>query len=230
MRYNRVHEQDRSLFHAARPGAKGTASTSGYCGRAKSDELHRARAREARRRRKEEQEVMKNGGITHSDLVQILDYDLETGEFTWKKQIGRGKPGVRAGADAHNGYRHICIKRRPYLAHRLAWFYVHGEWPHGEIDHINCQKSDNRISNLRLAARWQNMCNKKQVRAACGVRGVYWHRKSGKWSAQIRVNSRRIHLGLFDDLNAAGDAYRAAAAQHFGEFDPGRGSKDSPGS
>lgn len=105
------------------------------------------------------------------------------------------------------------------MAHRLAWLYVYGEWPDAEIDHINGNTGDNRISNLRPATRAQNGANRgRQTNNASGVKGVCWHAQSGKWRAMIRISGKSRHLGLFNDIGAAAAAYARATVNRNGEF------------
>lgn len=156
--------------------------------------------------------------LTVDRLRELLDYDPETGVFVWRVDKGRSKKGKAAGYIDRRGYRKITIDGAVYAAHRLAWFYVHGEWP-GELDHINLNKVDNRIDNLREATRTQNYANRPALRiSASGVKGVSWHKKTGKWVAQISASHRKYHLGLFETKGEAAKAYEEAARRHFGEF------------
>lgn len=83
--------------------------------------------------------------LTHARLRELLDYNAETGVFTWRvSRQGHCKAGSAAGARRHDGYIRICVDQRRVWGHRLAWFYVHGEWPSQQIDHINGNPSDNR--------------------------------------------------------------------------------------
>ena len=97
-------------------------------------------------------------------------------------------------------------------AHRLAWLYVHGVWPPHEVDHINGDRSDNRIANLRLATRQQNSENRHgaQSNSKTGLVGVSWHKRAGKWQAHIRVKGRTRYLGLFESTQDACMAYLQA--------------------
>jgi hypothetical protein len=99
---------------------------------------------------------------TQSRLLELLDYDKDSGNFTWIKSPRRGvAPGSIAGTPTTKGYRHIMIDRRRYFAHRLAWLYVYGEDPGDlQLDHINRVRSDNRIDNLRLATQSENGLNR----------------------------------------------------------------------
>lgn len=161
--------------------------------------------------------------ISHEKLLSLLDYDPETGVFSWRvsrKSYGGGKnPGDRAGT-AQTGCRVITIDQVRYKEHRLAWFYVYGEWPGQEIDHINRDFNDNRVANLRLATRSQNSANMVKPRAASsGYKGVYQNRHSpGTWFAQISVDSKSKFLGRFTTPEEAHAAYVAAAQEHYGDF------------
>lgn len=151
--------------------------------------------------------------ITREDVAALLSYDERSGVFTWRKS------GSRAGKVQSRGYVQILIRGRAYYAHRLAWFYVHGEWPPSQIDHINCEKADNRIANLRLATRSQNQANRGvQPNNTSGFKGVTWCGPRGKWRAEIKVNRRKVCLGSFERLEDAAVAYEHAAKRYFGEF------------
>jgi hypothetical protein len=103
-----------------------------------------------------------------------------------------------------------------YQAHRLAWLYMHGEWPVGDLDHINGDPADNRIANLRIATQSQNNANRRARRGR--NKGVYMEKKTGKYKANICVNRKQIYLGRFESAEAAKAAYDKAAAQYFGEY------------
>jgi len=142
--------------------------------------------------------------ITKEYLSSIICYDKSTGIFKWRiYRSATAIAGSIAGNTSHvSGYRLIKISRKSYLAHRLAWLYVYGEWPVDEIDHINGITDDNRIDNLRQATRKQNQQNirmPKSTNKASGFLGVHWHNQNKKWEAKIRDNGKTIHLGLFDD-------------------------------
>jgi hypothetical protein len=158
--------------------------------------------------------------ITASDVRQMLDYDPQTGIFVWKVWRGRtNKIGKVAGTSDRMGYRKIMLGGRFYMAHRLAWLYVHGEWPPVYMDHINGDTSDNRIANLRPATHTQNALNKGMHRNnTSGYKGVVWIKSRGYWTATIQVNGKRRRLGVFDSKEAAHEAYSAAAREHFGEW------------
>lgn len=141
-------------------------------------------------------------------LRELLDYDRDTGIFRWTKPTARRvKVGDEAGT-VWKGYRYISIDSKPYLAHRLAWFYVHGEWPL-VIDHINRNRSDNRISNLRDTTAQGNAQNKTP---ALG-RFASWDSEYGKWRSTIRIKGKKRHLGYFDTADEAHAAYARSKAE-----------------
>lgn len=163
--------------------------------------------------------------LTQKELKKFLSYDPETGDFRWKvMRTRRWKVGMIAGTVCKKrGYRRIGLKptgaTRVIIvrAHRIAWLYVYGEWPFSDIDHINRNGCDNRIANLRLATKTQNMGNRKRnANNSSGYKGVYKHRN--KWAACIRQNGKTISLGTFNTPQEAHAAYVAAAKKIFGEF------------
>lgn len=158
--------------------------------------------------------------ITQERLKELLDYDPGTGLFT--RRIGRGgeAAGSVAGTTNNDGYVRIHIDKKLYRAHRLAWLYIHGEFPPNQIDHINRQRSDNRIENLRPSTQRENNQNQSKPRSnTSGVVGVHWYKRIGKWQAYIMLNKRNIHLGYFDSLEEAAAA-RAAAKAKLHTFHP----------
>src|SRR5262249_27099557 len=143
-----------------------------------------------------------------------------TGEFTWLVNAGRhGRVGGAAGhLDESQGYVLVGICGESYRAHRLAWFYVHGQWPPQEIDHINGNRADNRIANLRLATDAENAWNaSRRSDNSTGYKGVSMY-KNGKFMAYVHKGRKRHHLGYFDTPEAAHAAYVKAAAELHGEF------------
>lgn len=160
--------------------------------------------------------------LTAERLREVLDYNPETGVFTWRVSNGkRAVAGQLAGGISRNGYVRISIDDARHYAHRLAWLYVHGVWPKGQIDHINGAKTDNRIANLREATNAQNGQNRRTARAdsQSGLIGVYLHPISGRWGAEIVRDGQKHSLGYFDTPEAAHAAYLAAKRElhEFGE-------------
>ena len=143
--------------------------------------------------------------LTQKKLKQILNYDPDTGIFTYKVKFCRKiRAGSVAGTLDKDGYIRIKISGKLYKAHRLAWLYVHGYFPEYEIDHKDRNKSNNRINNLRHAS---SQCNKRNVGLrqdnTSGIKGVGWDKKSDKWRVQITVNNKNYYLGLFADFAEA---------------------------
>jgi hypothetical protein len=155
--------------------------------------------------------------ITAEHLRELLEYDPVTGNFVWKVRHERVLAGAIAGGISSKGYRKIKIDGRAYSAHRLAWLYVYGEWPADQIDHINRQKADNRIANLRPATNAQNQANRlRRCDNNSGYRGV-GHR-GGRWQACIQLDGRNTCLGTFGTPEEASAAYHAAAVARYGKF------------
>ena len=157
--------------------------------------------------------------LTAEYLRSILSYDPETGIFTWKiGSANQVKAGDIAGCPDGDGYLRIRVQSRLYRAHRLAWFYVYGEWPTDRIDHINRIRSDNRISNLRDVSQKQNLQNAgKYSHNTSGHSGVSWHKQSSKWRARIMHNQKHFHLGYFSILEEAISARKAAEKTYWAD-------------
>jgi hypothetical protein len=153
-------------------------------------------------------------------LRYLLDYDTETGLFVWAGRSpapnGKRAAGCAAGTLNNNGYVSIKIDQSSYKAHRLAWLWVTGEWPDGEIDHRNGVRSDNRFSNLRVASKSQNQQNRKlNSNNKSGYAGVSWFADTGQWVANIMADGCQKYLGLFDTAEEASARYlEAKAALH----------------
>jgi hypothetical protein len=157
--------------------------------------------------------------ITLDSIKRELSYDPHTGFFTWKKQGNGVTIGMRAGSLISNGYRRIGVNWAYHLEHRLAWFYMTGEWPESEIDHIDNNPSNNAFSNLRLSTRAQNQHNQKMHRTnKSGVKGVSFNKFSRKWIAEIRDKRKRVYFGMFADLSSAESAIKEAREKLHGEF------------
>lgn len=144
---------------------------------------------------------------------QMLHYDPQSGVFTWL--VDRGQFycfGKKAGSENSDGYRSILVSGRRILEHRLAWFSVFGVIP-DQIDHMNRNPSDNRLSNLRPCNQNQNHWNRGRLRSnTSGVTGVV--ESCGRWQARITVNRKRLHLGTFKTKREAVEARRKAEAIH----------------
>lgn len=147
-----------------------------------------------------------------------LSYDALTGQFRWARPGPKVTVGSIAGT-VIRGYCMIHFRGVDYHAHRLAWLYVHGSWPSGDVDHRNGNRLDNRIENLREATRSQNCANMGVARHnSSGFKGVSYNRLTGRWHAYISHEGRRHHLGLFGTVEAAAAAYDEAAIRLKGDF------------
>lgn len=158
-------------------------------------------------------------------LKQLLSYQPDTGAFTWRcNRRGRNaRIGAPAGLTRPDGYIRIGIDGRLHYAHRLAWQFERGEIPDGmEIDHIDHDPSNNRISNLRLVTARDNRANQRLgSRNRSGVTGVYWAAHANAWAAQIQAKGVVYVLGYFKAISDAASARKAAEAEH--GFHPNHG-------
>jgi hypothetical protein len=157
--------------------------------------------------------------ITHEELINLINYDPLSGIMTWKVERYKAPKGEECGWLTDQGYRSVKVLSKTYLVHRLAWFYMTSNWPKELIDHKNGNRTDNRFENLREATRQQNGRNGRRHKDnKCGYKGVRWHKAAQKWVAQIGVEGKRLHIGSFDKIEDAVDAYRKSAILHYGEF------------
>lgn len=142
------------------------------------------------------------------ELKDVLAYDSSTGNFHWKVYTRKTKPGQLAGCLNSQGYVQIMYKQVNYLAHRLAWLFTYGEYPEQYLDHINQNKSDNRLSNLRAVNNSFNMSN---IDAPCknnsvGYRGV--SRNKNGFSAKLKFQNVIYYLGTFSTPEEAHQKYQ----------------------
>lgn len=169
-------------------------------------------------------------------IRELLDYDPGTGLFVWKPRARKWCKSQRSFAAfkvTNEGNRAFTSKNSdgyftgaflglPVKAHQIAWAHHYGEWPESWIDHINGDRSDNRISNLRLVDGAGNARNRKRAaNNTSGVTGVGWQRRIQKWTAQIKVDGRPIHLGVFASKQDAIAARQLAERKH--GFHPNHG-------
>ena len=146
--------------------------------------------------------------ITQARLHELLSYDPETGVMRWRVDRARtAKAGQIAGTRNDRGYISIAIDRKVYRAHRLAWLYIHGKWPNYEVDHIDGDRTNNRIKNLRDVKKSVNLQNQRHASAnnKSGFLGVC--KRGNYWRAEICVNGKTRFLGSFATPEEAHQAY-----------------------
>ena len=155
--------------------------------------------------------------LTHQSLINLLDYSPISGVFTWRvrprnhfknvQAYGAWNTkfaGKEAGGIDGKRYIRINIDKCKYYTHRLAWLYIHGEWPKNQIDHINRDKTDNRIQNLRDVTNQVN-CQNMPMRNSntSGITGVSWYKNINRWAACIKVDGKTKHGGTFKNKDDA---------------------------
>ena len=163
-------------------------------------------------------------GLNAAILRRLVQYEPETGQFIRLAAPKRGA-GKRFGKPAaqwrnENGYVLISLGRRwRFRAHQLAWLYMTGEWPSGDIDHVDGDRANTKWANLRAATRSQNLANScLKTTNTSGIKGVSWDTKRGLWRSQISNQGRRHFLGRYASKDEAAAAYECAARKLYGEF------------
>ena len=169
--------------------------------------------------------------LTQEIARELLDYDPETGDLTWRIRglrwfVGGGKTsagsicktwnkrfaGKIASARHNRGYAQITALGSNYLAHRVIWLYMTGAWPAEQVDHINGNRDDNRWANLRAVSPMENGRNQRMPKNnTSGFPGVSWNKAVRKWEAYIRPCKKKIKLGYFDTPESAHEVYASAA-------------------
>lgn len=143
-------------------------------------------------------------------IKELLSYDEETGNLIWNVRVSsKSAAGSIAGWNS-NGYMALSINKTMYYCHRIAWAIYYGEWPSDLLDHINTNKSDNRISNLRIANTSQNAENKRNAQSnnkTSGLLGVHFNKKANLWSAQLVSKGKHFWLGSYQTAEEASLAY-----------------------
>jgi len=150
--------------------------------------------------------------LTQERLKELLSYNPETGEFT---RLVKTSYNAKTTSISGDGYYRIMLDNKRYRAHRLAWLYVNGFMPR-QIDHINQNKLDNRMSNLREANHSENGQNISQANKnnRLNIRGVRKHALANKYQARIKIDYKEVYLGLFDTIEQAHEAYLAAKKEY----------------
>lgn len=159
-------------------------------------------------------------GLTASRVRDLLIYSPEDGTFVWRERRSNVAAGSPAGSIKTAGYRGIKINERMFQASRLAWLWVHGRWPTGYIDHIDGDRANNRLSNLRDVTPTQNKYNSSPfLNSKSGIKGVTWCKQTNKWKARISiVRYKTLHIGFFMELADAQAAYEEKARELRGKF------------
>lgn len=161
--------------------------------------------------------------LTVERCREVFDYDPETGFLRWKISPWANTPiGSVAGGIVKSGKGfkvRVGVDTKRYLAHRLIWLWVTGEWPTHEVDHEDTDGTNNRWRNLRHATSAQNMRNRGvNKNNSSGMKGAHYSKKTGKYIAHIGVGGKSVHLGVFNTSEEANSAYKEAAILLYGEF------------
>lgn len=158
--------------------------------------------------------------LTQDEVRDIFFYDPLVGIFI-RRKVSKFRPeylGTFADCNSKTGYKCVSVRHKYYLSHRVAWLYTYGYWPE-LIDHIDQNKHNNRIDNLRECTRAENVWNMPLPHNnTSGVKGASWSKKSNSWIATISVNRKTTYLGKFPTKELAGEAYEAAVNKYRGHF------------
>jgi hypothetical protein len=154
--------------------------------------------------------------LKYEILQELLDYNPITGVFTWKVMMSStALADAVAGSKNPRGYTQIRINGIKYYAHRLAWFYIYKKWPEDQIDHIDQNKENNAINNLRDVNHSTNMYNTSlRSHNTSGARGVHRCSRGNPWEAYITIDKKRIRIGAFVDFQSAVEARRKAEIKY----------------
>lgn len=156
-----------------------------------------------------------------SILTKEILHDLfiyKDGVLYKKPKSNRCKTDIIIGRDNGNGYRRASINYKSYYVHRLIFVMHYGFFPN-QIDHIDGDRSNNRIENLREANNAQNSWNKTITKAnTSGSKNVYWHKSAQKWSVEIKINGNKKYFGVFEDFELADLVAHEARDKHFKQW------------
>jgi hypothetical protein len=151
----------------------------------------------------------------------MFSYDATTGIVAWCGSVKKSQIGKHVGTLTAKGYLRARIRGKAIMVHRLAWILYHGSEPSEFIDHINGNRADNRISNLRLATSCENARNSKlRCDNLQKAKGVSWHKHTQRFSARITFDGKTMNLGYFDTVDSASAAYSQASLKYHGDFSP----------
>lgn len=157
--------------------------------------------------------------FSKEEIEVHLEYDKENGCF-YRKQLHQKMPaGSIVGCKKANGYIYVGLFKKHIFCHRLVWFFEHGEWPTKVIDHIDGDKTNNKITNLRLATYSQSSMHRKVMsNSKSQLKGVIFIKRKNRYRATIRCNNKRIYLGYYKTAEEAHVAYVAKAKELHKEF------------
>lgn len=145
-----------------------------------------------------------------NEALEIMD-----GRLVWRTNTRRTKPGQPAGAIKKDGYWVVTLRRRGLLAHRVIWLLTYKAWPEGILDHVDGDRTNNAIQNLRLASSSENSANRKaRSGASTPFKGVTFHKQTGRYQAQCK----KRYIGLYETAESAARAYDAYASVIFADF------------
>jgi hypothetical protein len=153
--------------------------------------------------------------LSADEARRVFLYDPESGLLSWRARPSVGvKVGDSAGSKRKDGYLGLKYRGQQYLAHRIAWLITYGSWPVQDVDHIDGNRSNNAIANLRDVSRAMNVQNVRAPRCSNEASGMLGVTKRGrKWQASIWAGGRRSYLGLFSAPEEAHAAYVQAKRQ-----------------
>jgi hypothetical protein len=156
--------------------------------------------------------------ITQAQVQELFNYDPDTGVLTHKTSFSHRKIGRAVGSYTGNGYLQVNIKCKSHLVHRICFLHYHGQLP-AMVDHIDTDKSNNRILNLRECTSQENSFNSKiRIDNTSGIKGVSWYKRIKSWQASIVISRKKIWLGNFKDIEDARKAVEAARVKYHKEF------------
>ena len=152
------------------------------------------------------------GSMLSQELLKELFTLNEHGQLIRNFRCGKAPKGSHSICEDKDGYLTIGINKKLYRTHRVVWMYVHGSFPDGDLDHINRNKKDNRIENLRVVTKSQNRQNiTAHKNNKSGMKGVWLHKQTKRWCSTIGLNSKNKYLGSFSTKEEAQAAYMAAS-------------------
>ena len=152
--------------------------------------------------------------MNYTKIASVIKYDATTGKLFWVE-----KEGQEAGSQHNAGYLRVKINQQSFLCHRVAWLLYYGSWPVTELDHIDGNRQNNKIENLRLANKRENAWNRlSKIGSTSLEKGVSWDKSRERCSAYIKIEGKVKNLGRFSCEQSAATTYNEFAKAHFGEF------------